>query len=58
MSAPQDPKIIVDSDWKSRVESEKEAIRQKEHEQQHDAPPTGMPPASFPMLVSTIVTQA
>jgi hypothetical protein len=56
MSEPQEPKIIVDSEWKSRVQSEKEALKQQEQ----DAPPPDqeLPPASFPMLVSTLVTQA
>jgi hypothetical protein len=56
MSDTSDPKIIVDSEWKSRVQSEKEAIKQQEQQ----APPRELeiPPASFPMLVSTLATQA
>jgi hypothetical protein len=55
MSESQEPKIIVDSEWKARVQSEKEAAKQQERQ------PPGehqLPPASFPMLVSTLVTQA
>lgn len=56
MSESQQPKIIVDSEWKSRVESEKEALK---HQEQQPTHPSGeLPPASFPMLVSTLVTQA
>ena len=56
MSETPEPKIIVDSDWKSRVQSEKEAI--KEQEQQPRREGQELPPASFPMLLSTLVTQA
>lgn len=63
MNNPPDdkPKIIIDEDWKSRVEQERA-------QQQHDSrdEPAGaaegheheIPEASFPFLVSTIYTQA
>lgn len=57
MSESQEPKIIVDSEWKSRVETEKEKLKQQEEQQPHE-PMGELPPASFPMLVSTLVTQA
>src|ERR1700750_767610 len=58
-------KIIIDEDWKTQVQAEKEAAK-------HPAPPTGaaaaapvvsdqdpqMPPASFEMLVTTLATEA
>ena len=52
----QDPKIVVDDDWKSQVEQEKEQLR----DQMQDAPGDGpeMPPASLPILVTTLATQA
>ena len=54
-----DPKIIVDEDWKSQVEAEKEQIK-KESEEVDDA--TGgegeLPPASFAMLLTTLGSQA
>src|SRR5687768_10241988 len=54
------PKIIVDEDWKSQVQAEKEKL-QKEVEQ-HKVNPTAedpeMPHASLAMLISTIATQA
>ncbi len=49
-----DPKIIVDEDWKSQVENEKEQIRQQESGEadpatnEPDHPP--IPPASFALL--------
>ena len=55
------PKIIIDEDWKSQVKREKEAA------QQETAQPTAaeeteqefqMPPASFPLLVTMLATQA
>jgi hypothetical protein len=57
----EDPKIIVDDDWKSQVEKEKEQL-EKEAETtsattEGDATQE-MPPASFPMLISTLATQA
>ena len=58
MSDPQESKIIVDSDWKSRVETEKEKLKHQEHEQPAREEYGEMPPASFPMLVSTLATQA
>ncbi len=55
------PKVIVDTDWKAQVQAEKEAFsRLAEEEAQNkgvsDRPP--LPPASFPILVSTLSTQA
>jgi hypothetical protein len=53
-------KIIIDEDWKSQVEAEKEALAQ-----QSQQPPAGpaegsqqYPPASFELLVTTFVTEA
>lgn len=59
--ADEEPKIIVDDDWKSQVEQEKEQLK---NEATQTPPPADddmsqeMPPASFPMLVSTLATQA
>lgn len=53
-------RIIVDEDWKSQVEREKEALRQQQSDAGEpsaaDAPI--LPPASFGLLVSTFTTQA
>jgi hypothetical protein len=56
MSDEQEPKIIVDDDWKSQVEQEKEQIEQKR--QQEDVEGPQMPEASFAMIVTTFATQA
>lgn len=50
-------KIVVDEDWKSQVQAEKDALEKKKgavHER--DRPP--VPPASFPLLIQTLATQA
>lgn len=60
-SNPADePKIIVDDDWKSQVEKEKEALKEQA-EEPHETPesmPHELPPASFLVLMSTLATQA
>ena len=60
----EEPKIIVDEDWKSQVEREKEELKKQAQSGQGegsdsefaDEPP--MPPASFSVLLSTLATQA
>ena len=57
----EDPKIIVDDDWKAQVEREKEqlAAADSESPKASDEMPQGeMPPASFEMLVTSLATQA
>jgi hypothetical protein len=49
-----EPKIIVDDDWKSQVESEKEKLQQQFETE--SAPE--MPPASFSILLTTLASQA
>ena len=60
-------KIIVDDDWKSQVQAEKEALKDKEDEKedqdegeqkQSEEAPLELPPATFPILVTTFATQA
>lgn len=64
-------KIIIDEDWKSQVQAERDAAKLPASEpasegvskgdslaadgEQHDFP---MPPASFEMLISTLATEA
>ncbi len=65
MSDDESRKIIIDEDWKSQVETEREQLKQKAdepagdgEEQPADAGATGeIPPASFQFLVSSIATQ-
>ncbi len=56
----EQPKIIIDSDWKEQVAAEKEALRQQAQETQENknTPEAAWPPASFATLVSTLATQA
>jgi len=59
----QEPKIIVDDDWKSQVEKEKAELKEKEEDPKGpDAAPDSesfeMPPANFIVLMSTLATQS
>ena len=64
---PDEKKLIIDEDWKSQVEAEKEAAKQPPVRKSAtgsgpSAPPGDsddfeMPPASLEMLVSTLVTE-
>ena len=58
--AKDEPKIIVDDDWKSQVEQEKEELKQQGasggDEEPHE--PGELPPATFLVLMSTLATQA
>ena len=65
MSAEQEePKIVVDEDWKSRVRAEREAARSgtkaaTANTEQPDPTAGGrLPPASFELLLSTLAAQA
>ena len=52
-------KIIIDEDWKSQVEAEKEQLQnQPESPEGDDALGREMPPATFGMLLSTLATEA
>ena len=59
-----EPKIIVDDDWKSQVEQEKEKLKQEATENSgkvggSDAEENQeLPPATFMVLMSTLATQA
>ena len=60
-SNPSDePKIIVDDDWKSQVEQEKAALKEKAEEpiESEEAVAHELPPASFLVLLSTLATQS
>ncbi len=51
----EEPKIIVDDDWKEQVQQEK---AKASTEEEVDSSQPELPPASFPILVSTLSTQA
>ena len=62
---PAKPKLIVDEDWKSQVQAEKEAAKAPEAAAKPAPPPADqkktapqLPPASFPSLVTLLATQA
>jgi len=55
-------KIIIDEDWKSQVQAEREAAKQQPQpaagEQSKVGDSAQMPPASLEMLITTLVTEA
>lgn len=59
-------KIIIDEDWKSRVDAEREEAAQAKsaptaptaNEDSSEATDPPMPPASFEMLLTTLATEA
>ena len=55
---PDKPKIIVDEDWKSQVQAEKETAEQMPPEAGDSAQPGPLPEASFSQLVTLLATQA
>jgi len=60
------PKIIVDDDWKSRAQTEKEQLQKEAESKQASAEDAAakpnaeipLPPASFPVLLTSLATQA
>lgn len=55
----EEKKIIIDEDWKSQVEAEKEALKNEAEQTPQDQPaPGAMPPASLEMLFSMLATEA
>lgn len=63
---PDEKKFIIDEDWKTRVEAEKEAAAQAQPASAAQGPETGatdapdveMPPASLDLLLTTLGTEA
>lgn len=56
MNEEQEPKIIVDDDWKEQVQKEKEQLEGQADG--GDSAAYQMPEASFSLLVTTLTTQA
>ena len=61
---PDQPKIIVDDDWKSQAQTEKERLAEKAEKHpaggaaaEGQGAPRELPPANFATLVGTLVTQ-
>jgi hypothetical protein len=65
---PQEKKIIVDEDWKTKVQAEKEAAEQPPTDEPTEAPADAsadaqgqdvpLPPASLEILIGSLATQA
>ena len=60
MNDPEKSKIIIDEDWKSQVEREREELDTKSQEPGSDDTSNmgEIPPASLSLLVTSIATQA
>ena len=66
MSEPKGgKKIIIDEDWKSQVEAEKQQLEEQQGPEQPSqeqpaaaAPQTELPPASFGMLLTSLASEA
>lgn len=69
MSEEEEPKLIIDEDWKSQVEREREELRKEEEASASETTAEGQgeqaegelpppPPASFSFLVTTLASQA
>ena len=57
MAEENDPKIIVDDDWKEQVQREKEQL-EKSDEEKEEADYSQIPDASFSLIVTTFTTQS
>ena len=59
-SEPAKSKIIIDEDWKSQAQAEKEALERQVHQEPPARPaqPAGLPPATLAVLLTTLATQA
>ncbi|MEE2736787.1 MAG: DUF1844 domain-containing protein [Planctomycetota bacterium] len=57
---PSNSRILIDEDWKTQVQAEKEKLSQNFEDTKESAKtqPASLPPASFSFLVSTLSTQA
>lgn len=69
MSEEEEPKLIIDEDWKSQVEREREELKKEEANESSDSAATDgeeaaegelppPPPATFSFLVTTLASQA
>lgn len=58
---PAKSKLIIDEDWKSQAQAEKEALERQLHQQPSPPPKTAetapMPPATLAVLLTTLATQ-
>lgn len=54
----EEPKLIVDSDWKAEAQAEKEKLAQQEAEAKAAGGPEALPEPDFRTVVSMLATQA
>ena len=54
----EEKKIIIDEDWKTQVEAEKEAAKEQPAESAAAEGQPQMPPASLEMLLTSLATEA
>ena len=54
----QEPKLIIDSDWKAEAQAEKEKLVQQEADTKPDGGPDALPVPDFRTIVSMLATQA
>ncbi|MEM6469983.1 MAG: DUF1844 domain-containing protein [Planctomycetota bacterium] len=53
----EEPKLVIDDDWKSQVEKEKQQVSEPEEASGSESD-REMPPANLAMLISTFYSQA
>jgi hypothetical protein len=58
MASSQEPKIIVDDDWKAQAQAEKDRMAEEESAKKADPAEGELPEASFEELVRLMATQA
>ena len=64
MAEGEQPKIIIDSDWKAQAQAEKQRLAAEEEKRAAESPrqgrggQSGMPPPDFRTLVGMLATQA
>lgn len=57
--SPEEKKIIIDEDWKSQVEAEKEAALKGQKPEKTESPKdVPLPPASLEILIASLAAQA
>ena len=54
----KEKKIIIDEDWKSQAQKEKETLAQEAAQEQEKKEQPNLPPASMAGLISMLATQA
>jgi len=57
-SPSEEPKLIIDSDWKAEAQAEKEKLARQEAEAKPAAGPDALPEPDFRTVVSMLATQA